>query len=75
METRRFSDDGERVIIVTEWLYRQVDPPRWRTKNRHLRVKPLTRGEIEYLQQRYGAIWRQRYDAELRERYAVEAGG
>jgi hypothetical protein len=29
----RLSDDGERIIIVDRWLDRQVDPPRWRSKN------------------------------------------
>jgi hypothetical protein len=44
-ETRRLSDDGTRIVVVTRWLDRQMSPPRWRTKNR---TRKLTRGEIDY---------------------------
>lgn len=45
----RLSDDGRRLIIIEEWLDRQVEPPRWRSKNWH---RKLTPGEIEYYRQR-----------------------
>ena len=48
IETTRLSDDGRRLIIVTRWLDRQHAPPRWRSKNRHLKLKP---NEIEYYRQ------------------------
>jgi hypothetical protein len=48
-ETRRLSDDGRRLIIVTRWLDRQVSPPRWRSKNRHVKLTP---GEVEYYRER-----------------------
>jgi hypothetical protein len=41
------------LIIVEEWLDRQVDPPRWRSKNWH---RKLTLGEIEYFRQRVSAV-------------------
>jgi hypothetical protein len=47
--TTRLSDDGRRPIIVERWLDRQVMPPRWRSKNRHIKLKP---NEIEYYRQR-----------------------
>jgi hypothetical protein len=40
IETRRLSEDGERIVIVTRWLDRQLSPPRWRSKNRHVKLKP-----------------------------------
>jgi hypothetical protein len=49
--TRRLSDDGQRLIIVERWLDWQVSPPRWRSKNRHVKLKP---GEVEYYRQREG---------------------
>ena len=47
--TKRLSDDGTRIIIVTRWLDRQMMPPKWRSKNRHVKLKP---NEIEYYRQR-----------------------
>lgn len=49
IETRRLSDDGRRIIIVTRWLDRQMSPPKWRSKNRHIK---LTENELEYYRQR-----------------------
>jgi hypothetical protein len=46
---RRVSDDGLRLIIVVRWLDRQVSPPRWRSKNRHVKLTP---GEVEYYRER-----------------------
>jgi len=48
-ETRKFSKDGTRLVIVTRWLDRQVHPPKWRTKNR---TQKLSAGEREYVRQR-----------------------
>jgi hypothetical protein len=47
--TRRVSDDGRRMIIVERWLDSQMSPPRWRSKSRHVNLKP---GEIEYYRQK-----------------------
>lgn len=47
--TTRLSDDGRRLIIIERWLDRQMHPPRWRSKNRHLNLTP---NEIEYYRQR-----------------------
>jgi len=44
-ETRRPSDDGTRIVIVTRWLDRQMSPPKWRSKNRSVKLKP---NEVEY---------------------------
>lgn len=44
----RVSDDGLRLIIVEEWVDRQSDPARWRSKNWHRKLKP---GEVEYYRQ------------------------
>jgi hypothetical protein len=52
IETRRLSDDGTRIVIVTRWLDRQVLPPKWRSKNR---TRKLTPGEIRYFQERGGS--------------------
>jgi len=49
IETRRLSDDGKRIVIVTRWLDRQGTKPRWRSKNR---TRKLTAGEIRYFQER-----------------------
>jgi hypothetical protein len=49
--TTRLSDDGRRLIIVERWLDWQVMPPRWRSKNRHIKLKP---NEIEAYRQREG---------------------
>jgi hypothetical protein len=46
--TSRLSDDGKRIIIVTRWLDRQMSPPRWRSKNRHINLKP---SEVDYYRQ------------------------
>ena len=48
-ETTYLSKDGKRLIIVTRWLDRQMSPPRWRSKNRHRKLRP---NEIEYYRQR-----------------------
>jgi hypothetical protein len=42
------SDDGRRLITVEEWIDRQVSPPRYRSKNRHRKLKP---NEIAYYEQ------------------------
>jgi hypothetical protein len=54
-QTTRLSDDGNRLIVIERWLDRQVDPPRWRSKNWHRNLKP---GEIEYYRQQreYGSV-------------------
>jgi hypothetical protein len=43
--------DGTYKVVVERWLDRQVDPPRWRSKNYRVKLKQpkLTPGEIEYL--------------------------
>jgi hypothetical protein len=46
--TSRLSDDGKSIIIVTRWLDRQMSPPRWRSKNRHINLKP---NEVDYYRQ------------------------
>ena len=43
VETRRLADDGEHLVIVEKWLDRQVSPPRWRSKNRRVRLTPRER--------------------------------
>jgi hypothetical protein len=48
-KTTHLSNDGRRLIRVTRWLDRQVSPPRWRSKNDHVKLKP---NEIEYYRQR-----------------------
>jgi hypothetical protein len=48
IETRWLSDDGKRIIIVTRWLDRQMSPQRWRSKNRHINLKP---NEVDYYRQ------------------------
>ena len=45
---KRLSDDGKRLIIVERWLDQQVMPPRWRSKNRHVKLTP---NEIVYYRQ------------------------
>jgi len=47
-ETKRLSRDGKRLIIITRWLDRQHATPRWRSKNRHVK---LSAAEIEYYRQ------------------------
>jgi hypothetical protein len=49
VETRYLNRDGTRIVVVTHWLDRQVSPPRWRSKNRTIKLKP---GELEYFLQR-----------------------
>jgi hypothetical protein len=46
---RRLSKDGTRWVIVERWLDRQLVPPRWRSKNRTVR---LSRGERLYFEER-----------------------
>ena len=48
IETRRLSDDGRRIVIVTRWFDRQGTTPRWRSKNR---TRKLTPGEVRYFQE------------------------
>ena len=43
---RRLSDDGQRWIVVERWLDTQVQPPKWRSRNRNY---PLTKSEAPVL--------------------------
>ena len=43
--TKRLSDDGTRIIVVTRWLDTQMMPPKWRSKNDSIKLKP---NEIDY---------------------------
>jgi hypothetical protein len=54
-ETKRLSNDGRRIIIVERWLDRQVDPPRWRSKNWH---RNLSSADIQYLRDHPDATFR-----------------
>ena len=47
--SRRLADDREHWVVLTRWLDRQVEPPRWRAKNERLR---LTREELAYYAER-----------------------
>lgn len=47
--TKRLAADGRHLVVVEEWLDRQVSPPRWRSKNYRLKLSP---NEIEYYRQR-----------------------
>ena len=46
--TKRLSKDGTRMVVITRWLDRQMSPPKWRSKNHHVKLRP---SEIEYCRQ------------------------
>jgi hypothetical protein len=50
--TKRLSEDGRRIVVIERWYDRQLAPPRWRSKNRHVKLTP---GEVEYFWGRLGA--------------------
>ena len=59
---RRLSSDGRRIVVVTRWLDRQVSPPRWRSKNQTIKLRP---NEVEYFRQRpFGALTGHSRDAQ-----------